>query len=65
MRFFLGLLFGIALTIGGAYIIDSDADGVTQRAMVNWDVVGQRVDQLTADLQKLWGDFTRQITGPR
>jgi hypothetical protein len=32
--------------------------------MVNWDVVGQRVDQLTADLQVMWHDFTRQITGP-
>jgi hypothetical protein len=32
--------------------------------MVNWTVVGERVDELTAGLQKIWADFTRQITGP-
>src|SRR4029078_4636429 len=80
MRLLLGLILGALFTVGGAYILDSRADGgesrrlvnldvVVQRAceqrrMVNWDVFGQRVDELTANLQVLWHDFTRQITGP-
>jgi hypothetical protein len=27
-------------------------------------VVGQRADELTTNLQAMWHDFTRQITGP-
>jgi hypothetical protein len=64
MRLLLGLILGALFTIGGAYVLDSRADGVEQRRMVNWDVVGQRMDQLTAELQVLWNNFTRQITGP-
>ena len=64
MRLLLGLILGALFTVGGAYILDSRADVVEQRRMVNWDVVGQRVDELTANLQVLWHDFTRQITGP-
>ena len=64
MRLLLGMIFGALLTVAGAYIVDSRADGVEQRRMVNWDVVGQRADELTTNLQTLWHDFTRQITGP-
>jgi hypothetical protein len=32
--------------------------------MVNWSVVGEKLDELTVDLQRVWHDFTRQITGP-
>jgi hypothetical protein len=32
--------------------------------MVNWNVVEQKVNDLTVDLRKIWDDFTRQITGP-
>jgi hypothetical protein len=64
MRLFLGLIFGALLTIGGVYVADSSADGVERRRMVNWDVVGQRLDELTTDLQVIWHDFTRQMTGP-
>jgi hypothetical protein len=64
MRLLLGIVLGALLTIGGAYILDARADGVEQRRMVNWDVVGQRVDELTADLQVIWQDLTRKVTGP-
>jgi hypothetical protein len=64
MRLLLGMILGALLMVGVAYIVDSRADGVEQRRMVNWDVVGQRVDELTTDLQTMWHDFTRQITGP-
>jgi hypothetical protein len=45
MRFFLGLIIGIALTIGVAYVADSTAAAGAR--MVNWDVVGKNVDVLT------------------
>ena len=64
MRLFLGIIFGALLTIGGVYVADSRADGVEQRRMVNWDVVGQRVNDLTTEMQTMWHDFTRQMTGP-
>jgi hypothetical protein len=63
MRLLLGIIIGALLTVGGAYLVDSGV-GVAQRPMVNWDVVGQRVDRLTADLQSVWHDFTREMTGP-
>ena len=65
MRLFLGIIFGALLTIGGVYVADSSADGVEQRPMVNWDVVGQRLSELTSDMQVMWHDFTRQMTTMR
>jgi hypothetical protein len=45
MRLFLGLILGIALTMGGAYVSDSMAgDGAK---MVNWDVVGKNFEAVT------------------
>lgn len=64
MRLFVGILLGAFLTLIGVYIVDLGADGVEQRPMVNWDVVGERLNDLTAGLQRVWGDFTREITGP-
>jgi hypothetical protein len=32
--------------------------------MVNWDVVGENIDALTAEAQEAWDNFTRQMTGP-
>lgn len=64
MRFLLGMIFGILLTVLVVYVADSRSATVEQRRMVNWDVVGQRLDTLTADAQSVWNDFTREITGP-
>jgi hypothetical protein len=64
MRFLLGVIVGALLTIGGAYIADSRSDPLQGSRMVNWTVVGERVDELTAGLQKVWAKFTRQMTGP-
>jgi hypothetical protein len=41
MRFFLGLILGIALTVGGAYVVDNMSSGPGARPMVNWDVVAK------------------------
>lgn len=64
MRFIFGMIIGALLTIGGAYVADSRADPLQGGRMVNWTVVGEKVDELTADLRRLWDDFTRQFTGP-
>ena len=43
MRFLFGMIVGIALTICGAYLLDSGKDATSTetaaRPMVNWDVV--------------------------
>jgi len=52
------------LTVGGAYVADSRADPLQGTRMVNWNVVGQKLSDLTVDLRRVWDDFTRQITGP-
>ena len=64
MRFFFGMIIGALLTVGGAYVADSRADPLQGGRMVNWTVVGEKVDTLTADLRRMWDDFTRQFTGP-
>lgn len=64
MRLLLGILIGALLTVVGVYVLDSRADGVEQKRMVNWDVVGERVNGLTEGARRIWADFTREITGP-
>jgi hypothetical protein len=56
MRMFLGIIIGIALTIGGAYAVDSTA---TAKPMVNWDVVSKNLDGLTGLVRDSW----KKITG--
>jgi len=64
MRFLVGFILGVALTIVAVYILDRGADGTEEKSIVNWDVVSEKVDSLTAEGQKVWADFTREITGP-
>lgn len=64
MRLLLGIVLGALLTVLVVYIVDLGADGVEQRHIVNWDVVGERLSSLTAGLRTLWADFTREMTGP-
>jgi hypothetical protein len=52
MRLFLGIIIGIALTIGGAYVTDGAA-GAGPR-MVNWDVVGKNLESLTNLARDSW-----------
>ena len=59
MRFLLGIIVGICLTIGGAYVYDSrataDASSTTaSRPMVNWDVVGTNWQRATSRVRKEW-----------
>jgi len=52
MRFIFGLIIGCALTIGGAYIVDSTS--ATGAKMVNWDVVAKNLDSVTALAREGW-----------
>jgi hypothetical protein len=65
MRFLVGFILGVAVTIVAVYVMDSGASGTEEKRMVNWDVVGEKVNALTAEGQKAWSDFTREITGPQ
>ena len=64
MRFIFGMIIGALLTVGAAYIADSTTDPLQGTRMVNWTVVGERLDELTVGLQQVWDDFTRKMTGP-
>ena len=64
MRVFLGILLGVFITIGGAYIYDSMTVGTAVttpgantevvRPMVNWDVVNHNWHLLTDRVRHGW-----------
>ena len=61
MRLLLGIILGGVLTVGGAYLYDSNhalsADNATasmSRPMVNWDVVGTKWQHLTERARAEW-----------
>ena len=61
MRVLFGIILGVCLTIGGAYIYDShnaldaaNAQDVAQRPMVNWDIVNNKWQQLTVRARTEW-----------
>ena len=61
MRLLLGIVLGGALTVGGAYIYDShnarssaNTPAAAQRSLVNWDVVGTKLQQLTERARTEW-----------
>jgi len=61
MRVLIGIILGAIITVGGAYLYDSrnsltnsDSANATQRPMVNWDVVGNKWNHLTARARAEW-----------
>jgi len=60
MRLLLGIILGALITVGGAYIYDSahspatTTAAVTQRPLVNWDVVASKWNGLTARARTEW-----------
>lgn len=63
MRLFFGIIIGIILTVGGAYIADSMTpapvgEAATQSRMVNWDVVQTRFANLGTNIKSMWGRLT-------
>jgi len=67
MRFLTGIVVGIFLTIGAAYLSDasnaptsaSGAQSSTeQRPMVNWDVVSRNWQSLSLGVRQTWDRLT-------
>jgi len=70
MRFLLGIIVGIGLTIGGAYIYDSTVTansgdtsaGVTvARPMVNWDVVDRNWQRASSRVRREWTTLSHKV----
>jgi hypothetical protein len=69
LRVFIGIIVGILLTIGTAYVADSLRPGtgstgteVAARPMVNWDVVGDNFRSLSTKAQEAWTRLTKGNT---
>ncbi|HZP75716.1 MAG TPA: hypothetical protein VFB45_06200 [Pseudolabrys sp.] len=60
MRVILGIILGVAFTIGGAYIYDhrhaptGGQAALNQRTVVNWDVASTKWDHLTVRARNEW-----------
>ena len=64
MRLLLGIILGFLITVGGVYVRDSTlpattvATPIADRPMVNWEVVNNRVNGLTAWIGDQWNALT-------
>ena len=64
---FLGIIVGILLTIGFAYVSDSMApaaaagDTIVETHMVNWDVVQRKMNNFGTDVREGWSRLTGSI----
>jgi len=59
MRILLGIILGVVLTVGGAYIYDSHnalkaANASIQQPLVNWDTVSTKWQYLTERARSEW-----------
>jgi hypothetical protein len=61
MRVLFGIIIGICLTIGGAYLYDShnaldaaNSQAAGQRPMVNWEIVNTKWQHLTERARSEW-----------
>jgi hypothetical protein len=62
MRVLIGIILGVVLTVGTAYIYDShnalaaqNAPGATQKTLVNWDIAAAEWQRLTQRARVEWG----------
>ena len=70
MRTFFGIIVGIILTIGFAYVSDSMAptpvagaagDAIVETHMVNWDVVQRKMNNFGSDVRDGWNRLTGSV----
>jgi hypothetical protein len=54
MRLILGIILGCALTVGGAYVVDTVATATAKPVMVNWDVVAKNWESVTTFARESW-----------
>ena len=74
MRLLFGIILGIVLTIGVAFISDTWTSGpattttgsasatVEHRTMVNWDVVGENLRIVRQRARGAWSKLSRMVT---
>lgn len=60
---FFGIILGIILTVGAAYVTDSirntsGAEGSTDRPVVNWEVVNYGIKCLISTVKQTWARLT-------
>jgi len=64
MRVLFGIILGVILTVGGAYLYDTHGAAAAPNAstatrpMVNWDVVGTKWERLTERARAEWSRLT-------
>jgi hypothetical protein len=65
MRTLFGIILGVALTIGGAYLYDSshalnaaNTTASVEKPMVNWDIVNTKWQHLTERARSEWNRVT-------
>ena len=74
MRVLFGIILGVILTIGVAFISDSWTNGpatsgslepgmVEHRTMVNWDVVGDNVRIVSQRAREAWSKLSHKVSG--
>jgi hypothetical protein len=59
MRLMIGMIFGIALTIGGAWVIDHSSNTVDEAKLVNWVQVEKSFAEARQTVMVQW----RKVTG--
>jgi hypothetical protein len=66
MRFLSGIIVGILLTVGSAYLFDITRRGEgptgAERQIVNWDVVQAQLKILSTNIQDGWTRLTGRKT---
>lgn len=63
MRFLSGLILGVVLTIGTAFVVDAvhtPSGTDSAQRMVNWTVVSDNIRGLSADVQDGWNRLVGQ-----
>ncbi len=58
MRLILGVIVGIGLTVGGAYMHDSPLPAASNQRLVNWDVAGQLSGWAVDRVREEWHRLT-------
>jgi hypothetical protein len=73
MRVFFGIILGVALTVGVAFISDtlandppattgsSSAVSLAPRQMVNWDVVGDKMQIARERIRATWTRLSKKL----
>jgi hypothetical protein len=70
MRVLFGIIMGVALTVGVAFISDNwttapattgSGTALEHRTMVNWDVVGENMRILRQRAHETWTSMSRKV----